>query len=57
MPEEFTIGELKQVYELILGKKLINSAFRRVIADKVTATDKSVKRGGFRPSTLFKYKK
>lgn len=57
MPKEFTIGELKQVYELILGKKLINSAFRRVIKDKVISTDKSVKRGGFRPSMLFKYNK
>lgn len=57
MPKEFTIGELKQVYELLLGKKLINSAFRRVIANKVVATNKSVKRGGFRPSILFKYKK
>lgn len=56
MPKEFTIGELKQVYELILGKKLINSAFRRVIADKVIATGKTVKRGGFRPSILFRYK-
>lgn len=57
MPKEFTIGELKQVYELILGKKLINSAFRRVIKDKVISTEKSVKRGGFRPSVLFRYKK
>lgn len=57
MPKEFTIGELKQVYELLLGKKLINSAFRRVIAEKVKSTNKTVKRGGFRPSVLFKYKK
>ena len=56
MPKEFTIGELKQVYELLLQKKLINAAFRRVIASKVTETNKSVKRGGFRPSVLFRYK-
>ena len=56
MPKEFTIGELKQVYELLLQKKLINAAFRRVIAAKVIETGKSVKRGGFRPSVLFKYK-
>ncbi len=56
MPKEFTIGELKQVYELILGKKLINSAFRRVIANKIITTNKIVKRGGFRPSALVKYK-
>ena len=56
MPEEFTIGELKQVYELILGKKLINSAFRRVIKDKIISTDNYIKTGGHRPSCLFKYK-
>ena len=55
MPSEFTIGELKQVYELILGRKLINSAFRRVIKDKVVSTDNYVKTGGHRPSCLFKY--
>ena len=55
MPEEFTIGQLKQVYELLLGKKLINSAFRRVIASKVIETGKIVKTGGHRPSLLCKY--
>lgn len=56
MPELFTIGELKQVYELLLGKKLINSAFRRTMADKYEMTDKVVKTGGHRPSNLYKYK-
>ena len=57
MPEYFTIGELKQVYELILGKKLINAAFRRIISDKIEVTDKMIKTGGHRPSNLCKYKK
>lgn len=56
MPDEFTIGELKQVYEIILGKKIVNSAFRRTINSKVISTDKSVKTGGHRPSYLYKYK-
>jgi len=56
MPEKFTIGELKQVYEIILGKKLINSAFRRVIAKKVEEIDEQIKTGGHRPSQKFKYK-
>lgn len=56
MPYLFTIGELKQVYELLLNKPLVNSAFRRVIANKIEATDTIIKKGGFRPSTLFKYK-
>ena len=57
MPEEFTIGELKQVYEIILGKKLINSAFRRVIAKKIESAPGQIKTGGHRPSNLFRYKK
>lgn len=55
MPQEFTIGELKQVYELLLNKSLINSAFRRTIADRVILTDKMVKTGGHRPSVLCRY--
>ena len=35
MPEYFTLGELQQVYEVILGKKLLDPAFRRIIANKV----------------------
>ena len=57
MPNLFTIGELKQVYELLLGKKLINSAFRRKIAEKVEFTEEAIKTGGHRPSLLCRYKK
>lgn len=56
MPEYFTLGELQQVYEVILGKKLLDPAFRRIIADKVVKTDKMKTGGGHRPSVLFKYK-
>ena len=56
MPAEFTLGELQQVYEVILGKKLLAPAFRRIIADKVIATGKVRGGGGHRPSQLFKYK-
>lgn len=57
MPEYFTLGELQQVYEVILGKKLLDPAFRRIIADKVTKTNKMKSGGGHRPSVLFKYSK
>ncbi len=56
MPEYFTLGELQQVYEVILGKKLLDPAFRRIIASKVEKTDKMQKGGGHRPSALFRYK-
>ena len=57
MPEEFTVGELKQVYEIILGKKLINSVFRRWVANRLTPVQEKIKTGGHRPSQKFTYKK
>lgn len=56
MPRYFTLGELQQVYELVLGKKLLDPAFRRIIADKVVKTDKVRTGGGHRPSVLFEYR-
>ena len=57
MPEYFTLGELQQVYEVILNKKLLDPAFRRIIKDKVVKTDKMRTGEGHRPSVLFKYRK
>ena len=57
MPEYFTLGGLQQVYEVILGKKLLDPAFRRMIKDKVVKTDKIKTGKGHRPSALFRYKK
>ena len=57
MPEYFSLGELQQVYEVILGKKLIDCPFRRIIANKVEKTEKMKTGGGHRPSYLFRYKK
>ena len=57
MPKYFSLGELQQVYEVILGKKLLDPAFRRIIANKVEKTEKMKTGGGHRPSYLFRYKK
>ena len=57
MPEYFTLGELQQVYEVILNKKLLDPAFRRIIANKVEKTNKMKTGEGHRPSYLFRYKK
>ena len=57
MPEYFTLGELQQVYETILNKKLIIPDFRRKIENKVVKTDEVRRGGGHRPSVLFKYYK
>ena len=56
MPEYFTLGELQKVYEVILGKKLLDPAFRRMIKNKVVKTNKIKNDGGHRPSWLFKKK-
>ena len=55
MPEYFTLGELQKVYEVILGKKLLDPAFRRIIKNKVVKTEKIKTGEGHRPSYLFKY--
>lgn len=55
MPEYFTLGELQQIYEILLGKKLLDPAFRRIIADKVVKTEKTIKTGGHRPSVMYRY--
>ena len=55
MPEYFTLKDLQQVYEIILGKKLLDPAFRRMISDKVIKTDLMESGIGHRPSVLYKY--
>ncbi|MDE5865022.1 MAG: hypothetical protein K2H31_00230, partial [Lachnospiraceae bacterium] len=57
MPQEFTISELQEVYEIILGKKLLQAAFRRTISEKLEDTGKMTSNAGHRPSRIFRYKK
>ena len=56
MPEEFTLTQLQQVYEVILGKTLLKAAFRRKIAHLVEETDSFTENEGHRPSRLFRRK-
>lgn len=56
MPQEFTISELQEVYEIILGKKLLAAAFRRTIAEKLEETGKMTSNAGHRPSKIYRYK-
>ncbi len=57
VPEEFTLGELQQIYEVVLGKELLDPAFRRIIKEKVEKTNHFQTGEGHRPSALFRYKK
>lgn len=54
LPKEFTLTELQNVYEAILGRKLLAPAFRREIKSKVEATGNYMTGSGHRPSALFR---
>ncbi|RKN86143.1 NUDIX hydrolase [Paenibacillus ginsengarvi] len=54
MPELFTLTELQQVYEVIMGKELLKAAFRRKIAHLVEETDHYTENAGHRPSRLYR---
>lgn len=56
LPKYFTLKELQLVYETILGRKLIDSVFRRTIKDNVIPTDMVKNDGGHRPSVLYTYR-
>ena len=53
MPLRFTLTELQQVYEVILGKPLLAAAFRRKLAPLVRGTNEYTTNAGHRPSQLF----
>ncbi|WP_373865261.1 NUDIX hydrolase [Paenibacillus koleovorans] len=55
MPPLFTLSELQQVYEVILGKELLAAAFRRKLAPMVTETNEFTKDAGHRPSKLYRF--
>lgn len=57
LPEEFTLMELQQVYELLLGRKLVKQNFRRWINPMVSKTDKVKSNRAYRPSSLYKLNK
>ena len=56
MPEEFTLTQLQQVYEVIWDRPLLKAAFRRKVASLVTETDSYTQNEGHRPSRLYRRK-
>lgn len=54
MPALFTLTELQQVYEVILGRELLKAAFRRKVAHLVKETDRFTEDGAHRPSRLYR---
>lgn len=57
LPAEFTLSELQQTYELLLGRRLHKASFRRALqaAWLVEPTDEWRSEGRGRPAQLFRY--
>lgn len=53
--EYFTLREIQSVYEIILGKTLYKSEFRRKIKDMVVKTDMMCRSKGYRPANYYKF--
>ncbi len=53
LPREFTLMELQQVYELLLGRQLVKQNFRRWINPMVSKTGKVKSNRAYRPSSLY----
>ncbi len=56
MPDEFTLTELQQVYEIILDRQLLKAPFRRKFGILAEETEKLSQAAGHRPSRLYKRK-
>jgi len=55
--EKFTLTELQQVYEVVLGKPLYKAAFRRKVKNLVEEINEYTKNSGHRPSQKFRRRK
>jgi 8-oxo-dGTP diphosphatase len=58
LPKDFTISELRQLFELIAGRAINNSNFRkRVLALRILTPTGDVRSGQHRPAPLFRFDK
>lgn len=58
LPMTFSLSELQQVYEIVLGRALDKRNFRRRIqsAEILDATDETRREGSHRPARLFRFR-
>lgn len=55
LPEEFTLPELQQAYEIVLGRPVDKSGFRtRVLAAELVMPIDKQRGGGYRPAQLYR---
>ena len=59
LPEEFTLRELQETYEAILGRPLDKRNFRKKLLNLhvIESTGKRIKTGKTRPAATFRFKK
>ncbi|WP_394357828.1 NUDIX hydrolase [Microbacterium betulae] len=56
LPDEFTLSELREVYEAVLGRRLDPSNFRRLLeGSEALIPTESFRTGKHRPARLFRY--
>lgn len=53
LPRLFTVKELQNVYEAIMGREILN--FRRKMGDMIVETDEKIEGKPFRPAKVFKF--
>lgn len=53
LPESFTVKELQNVYETIIGRSILN--FRRKMGSMIIETEEQVEGKPFRPAKMFKF--
>lgn len=53
LPRVFTVKELQNVYEAIMGREILN--FRRKMGEMIIETDEKVEGKPFRPAKVFKF--
>lgn len=54
VPEHFTLTQLQQVHEAVIGERLLTPAFRRKVSNYVEDTGKMTSDEGHRPAKLYK---
>ncbi|GAE00670.1 NUDIX hydrolase [Clostridium botulinum B str. Osaka05] len=53
LPRVFTVKELQNVYEAIMGREILN--FRRKMGEMIIETDEKIEGRPFRPAKIFKF--
>lgn len=53
LPEKFTLNDMQQVYETVMGEKVLTANFRRKAAEHISETDEYTAGTGHRPARLY----